>query len=85
MPHHKRPEDYAHGRPACGSIGANRLRQGGEGWTLDTDLAPILPPDIRDLILERLRRLDATERRALDLIAVSGGTVPHAVLHKAGE
>lgn len=65
-------------------IDANQLRKLGESWTLETDLEPVLPPDIRDLILERLQHLDATERRILDLIAVSGGAVPHAVLHEAG-
>jgi len=64
-------------------IDADQLRQHGESWTLGTDLAPVLPPDIRDLILGRLRHLDATERRVLDLIAVSGGTVSHAVLQEA--
>jgi DNA-binding CsgD family transcriptional regulator/tetratricopeptide (TPR) repeat protein len=66
-------------------IDADQLRQHGESWMLGTDLAPVLPPDIRDLILGRLRHLDATERRVLDLIAVSGGTVSHAVLQEAGE
>jgi DNA-binding CsgD family transcriptional regulator len=67
-------------------IDADQLRKLGEGWTLGTDLAPILlPQDIRDLILERLRRLDATERRVLDLIAVNSGVVPHDVLHTVGE
>jgi len=66
-------------------VDAGQLRKPGEGWTLGTDLAPILPPDIRDLIMGRLRRLDVTERRVLDLIAVSGGTVPHTVLHEALE
>src|SRR5260221_546180 len=37
------------------------------------------------LILGRLQHLDATEHRVLDLIAVSGGTVPHVVLREAGE
>ena len=32
-------------------------------------------------MLERLRCLDATERRVLDLIAVCGGAVPHDILH----
>ncbi|HEX6553327.1 MAG TPA: AAA family ATPase, partial [Ktedonobacteraceae bacterium] len=66
-------------------IDADQLRKRGENWTLGTDRPPALPPDIRDLILGRLRHLDATARRVLDLIAVSGGAVPHAVLHKAGE
>jgi predicted ATPase len=66
-------------------IDAGQLRKRAEGWTLGTDLAPLLPPDIRDLILDRLRRLDATDRRVLDLIAVSNGAVPHAVLHEADE
>ncbi|HET8853652.1 MAG TPA: LuxR C-terminal-related transcriptional regulator, partial [Ktedonobacteraceae bacterium] len=63
-------------------IDANQLRKHGEGWTLDTDLTLVLPPNIRDLILERLRHLNATERRFLDLIAISGGAVWHAVLHE---
>ncbi len=64
-------------------IDAGQLRKLGESWTLGTDRVPVLPPNIRDLILERLQHLDATERRVLDLIAVSGGAVPHEVLHEA--
>ncbi len=64
-------------------IDAGQLRKLGERWTLGTDLMPVLPPNIRDLILERLQHLDATERRVLDLVAVSGGAVPHEVLHEA--
>ena len=63
-------------------IDADQLRKRGEGWTLGTDLTLVLPPNIRDLILERLRHLNATERRVLDLIAISGGAVSHAVLHE---
>ena len=66
-------------------VDADQLHKRGESWTLGTGLSPVLPPDIRDLILERLRHLDVTERRVLDLIAVSGGTVPHVVLHEIGE
>jgi DNA-binding CsgD family transcriptional regulator len=65
-------------------IDAGQLRKRGESWTFGTNLTPILPQDIRDLIQGRLRHLDATERRVLDLIAVSGGTVPHVVLHEVG-
>ena len=42
----------------------------------------VLPPNIRDLILDRLRHLNATERRVLDMIAISGGAVLHAVLQE---
>jgi DNA-binding CsgD family transcriptional regulator len=63
-------------------IDADQLRKSGESWILSTDLTPVLPPNIRDLILERLRHLNATERRVLDLIAISGGAVSHAVLHE---
>src|SRR5579859_2146680 len=66
-------------------IDADQLHKRGESWTLGTNLVPGLPPDIRDLIMGRLQHLDATERRVLDLIAVSGGTVPHVVLREAGE
>jgi len=65
-------------------VDADQLRQHGESWTLGTNLTPVLSRDIRELILGRLQHLDATERRVLDLIAVSGGTVSHAVLHEAG-
>lgn len=64
-------------------VDAGQLRQRGESWMLGIDQAPVLPPDIRDLILERLRHLDVTERRILDLIAVSGEAVRHEALHAA--
>jgi DNA-binding CsgD family transcriptional regulator len=63
-------------------IEAGHLRHGDGGWILENDVAPLLPSGVRDLILERLERLDATERRVLDLIAVSGEAVPHDVLHR---
>ncbi len=66
-------------------VDADQLRKRGESWTLGTNPEPVLPPDIRDLILGRLQHLDATERRVLDLITVSGGSVPHIVLREAGE
>ena len=66
-------------------VDADQLHKRGESWTLGANLVPALSPDIRDLILGRLQHLDATERRVLDLIAVSGGTVPHVVLREAGE
>src|SRR6266566_627952 len=66
-------------------LDADQLHKRGESWTLGVNLVPALPPDIRDLILGRLQHLDATERRVLDLIAVSGGTVPHVVLREVGE
>src|SRR5579859_2568601 len=66
-------------------VDADQLRKHGESWTLGANPVPTLPTDIRDLILGRLQHLDATERRVLDLIAVSGGSVPHIVLREAGE
>jgi len=63
-------------------IEAGHLRHDDSGWVLETNLAPLLPSGVRDLILERLEHLDATERRVLDLIAVSGEAVPHDVLHR---
>jgi predicted ATPase/DNA-binding CsgD family transcriptional regulator len=62
-------------------IDADQLRKRGESWILSTDLTLVLPPNIRDLILERLRHLNTKEHRVLDLIAISGGAVSHAVLH----
>lgn len=55
------------------------------GWTMRSDAAAILPPGVRDLILGRLDRLDATERRVVDILAVGGVTVPHEVLRAVGE
>src|SRR5690349_15090751 len=43
----------------------------------------VLPASVRDLILERLERLAAPDRRLLDLIAVYGDDVPHALLRPA--
>lgn len=50
------------------------------GWTLKEYVPTVLPPGIRDLIHERLARLDETERAVADLVAVSGEAAPHAVL-----
>jgi DNA-binding CsgD family transcriptional regulator/tetratricopeptide (TPR) repeat protein len=61
---------------------AGHLRHSDGGWVLENDVTPLLPSGIRDLILERLEHLDATERRVLDLIVVSGEAVPHDVLHR---
>jgi DNA-binding CsgD family transcriptional regulator len=63
-------------------IEAGHLRHDDGSWVLETNLAPLLPSGVRDLILERLEHLDATERRVLDLIAVSGEAVPHDVLQR---
>ena len=77
---------YAGGTPlfvealirAC--VDAGQLVHGSNGWTLGTEPVPILSPDVRDLVLEHLQCLDATERRVLDLLAVCGGVVPHDIL-----
>jgi predicted ATPase len=77
---------YAGGTPlfvealirAC--VDAGQLVHGSNGWTLGTEPVPILSPDVRDLVLEHLQCLDATERRVLDLLAVCGGIVPHDIL-----
>lgn len=63
-------------------IDAGSLVRSG-GWSLDGDTATVLPPGVRDLMLERLERLGATERRVLEFIAVGGEAVPHLVLHAA--
>jgi DNA-binding CsgD family transcriptional regulator len=68
----------------CALIEAGHLRHDDGNWVLEADLAPLLPSSIRDLILGRLRYLDAIERHVLDLIAVCGGTVLHLVLNEAG-
>ena len=44
----------------------------------------MLPASVRDLILERLERLAQADRRVLDLIAVYGDGIPHALLRAAG-
>lgn len=62
-------------------LDAGQLRQRGDGWTLGTERILILPPGVRDLMLERLEGLEATERRIVDLLAVSGEVVPHPILH----
>ncbi|HEU0000335.1 MAG TPA: BREX system ATP-binding domain-containing protein [Ktedonobacteraceae bacterium] len=61
-------------------IDAGQLRHRDGGWTLGTGLGLTLPSNVRDLILDRLVRLHLTERRVLDLIAVSGEAVQHDAL-----
>jgi len=56
-------------------IETNRLRLGAEGWTLIESARKALPPVapmIRDLIDDRLRRLDADEQRLLEAASVAG-------------
>ena len=61
-------------------IEAGHLRHYDGGWVLETNLVPFLPSSVKDIILERLEHLNATERRVLDLIVVSGEAVTHDVL-----
>jgi predicted ATPase len=60
-------------------IDARQLVRNG-GWTLGRDATTVLPSTLRDLILERLGRLNSTERRVTELVAVGGDAVPHSVL-----
>ncbi|MDO8672653.1 MAG: AAA family ATPase [Dehalococcoidia bacterium] len=51
-----------------------------DGWILDREGAPSLPPSVRRLILDRLERLPPTCRHVLELIAIIGDTTPHTIL-----
>lgn len=64
-------------------VDAGRLRRSEHGWTLEPGANPDLPPLVRDVIGERLARLDPVARRFLDLLAVSGEPTEHAVLRDA--
>ncbi|MDO8673614.1 MAG: AAA family ATPase, partial [Dehalococcoidia bacterium] len=66
-----------------GLIDCGNLTSTPHGWVLNAKEANTIPPSVRDLILERLERLAATDRRVLDLIAVMGRTTSHAVLRAA--
>jgi DNA-binding CsgD family transcriptional regulator/tetratricopeptide (TPR) repeat protein len=63
---------------------AGQLVRSEGGWTRRSNDAAILPQGVRDLILGRLDRLDATERRVVDLLAVGGASVLHEVVRAAG-
>ncbi|MDO8671101.1 MAG: AAA family ATPase [Dehalococcoidia bacterium] len=52
-------------------------------WVLGPDGARALPPSIRRLILTRLRRLEPSDRRVLDLIAIMGDVAYHETLRIA--
>ncbi|MBI2865084.1 MAG: AAA family ATPase, partial [Chloroflexi bacterium] len=53
------------------------------GWVLDSRGAADLPPSVRHLIVERLERLEPTDRRVVELIAVIGDATTHSILRAA--
>ncbi|MDO8669970.1 MAG: AAA family ATPase [Dehalococcoidia bacterium] len=53
------------------------------GWVLNAGRAFALPERVRDLILDRLERLDPADRRILELISTSNAAMPVSVLQTA--
>jgi class 3 adenylate cyclase len=51
-------------------------------WTMAAD-ASLIPRSVKELILDRLERLESTDRHLLELIAVGGDTAWHGVLRSA--
>ena len=57
----------------------------GGGWGLTHDEAPSLPFTVAETIETRLRRLNRSQRRILDLAAVLGGEFDFALLREASQ
>jgi DNA-binding NarL/FixJ family response regulator len=58
------------------------LHQEGERWVQVGPLEGSAPPVVRDVIRERLGRLDEADRRLIDLVSVSAGEAPYALLRE---
>ena len=64
------------------------LLQGGQlvhtdRWTLAADASAVIPRSIRELILDRLERLQPNDRQVLGLIAACGDAAPYSLLTAA--
>ena len=55
------------------------LFRAGGAWTVGSGSLSEMPPVIRDMVLGRLERLDASERMTVELIAVAGDAASRAV------
>ena len=64
-------------------IATDRLSRTLGGWTLAGDAGVGAPSSVRHSILDRIERLDPSERLFLDLICVMGEGGPHSVLAAA--
>lgn len=61
-------------------IDAGQLVRKTGRWELEPGAADVLPASVRELVAQTLERLEGTERRAFDLIAVIGGSAPHRLV-----
>ncbi|MBI4318484.1 MAG: AAA family ATPase [Chloroflexi bacterium] len=64
-------------------VDGGQLSRRGGGWELRSDAANVLPATVREIVRQRLERLEPTERRVLDLIVVAGSPASHALLRTA--
>jgi len=67
-----------------GLLDTGELFRSGGAWVLGSGSLTAVPPVVRDLVLARLERLDPGDRALLELVAVTGGGAPPAVLARAG-
>jgi class 3 adenylate cyclase/DNA-binding NarL/FixJ family response regulator len=65
-------------------LDGGQLTRTGEAWSL-SDTGIDVPPAVRDLILERLDRLDPGDRRVVELVSLTGGALSYDVLLETGE
>jgi DNA-binding CsgD family transcriptional regulator len=79
-------QDRAAGTPLYVAALIRGLREGGEllrtgdAWVVGSGSLSAVPPVVRDLVLDRLERLDVGERTVLELIAVAGDAASRPVL-----
>lgn len=61
-------------------VAKKRLVESEGHWTLLDRPDVVVPPVVDDILTERLDRLEPSQRRLIELLAVGGGEVPHNVL-----
>lgn len=61
-------------------VGTGHLKRVGGHWVMDQVADPAVPAEVREILRARIEALPQRERRIVELIAVSGGSLPHDLL-----